>query len=379
MTRLDGPVAVLLPSVELGAYWGPVIRELDRMSGEARLLTAHGWPNWQQDPTADLVTIVGTARRISTDADAKAYGGGVMVLPVRVVVPLLRLRPAAVYTMGFSLWTVLALLLKPFLRWRVVLMWEGSSPGVDHRDSALRTRIRAVMARLADRLITSNHRSRDYLVDHLGAPGDTVDVHPLLVPSVAALTAGADRAPAIADLPAPRLLVVGRLETRKGIDPLLRALAALGDSTPWSLAVIGTGEEEPALRATAERLGVAGRVSWLGWVAYPDLGAHLAAADFLAFPTLEDTWGMVAAEAMAVGTPVICSIHAGVSEILTDGVDGVLVDPTNSTAFAARLGEVVRESDPDELGRAALRRIGSLTPAATAAALLRAASGPAEG
>ncbi len=368
-----GRVAVLLPSVELGTYWGPVLRCLDEASDGARIFTAQGWPKLEQDPVAELVTVVGRPRRLSRDTQAKAYGGGVMLLPLSVLRPLLAFRPATVAVMGFSLWTILVLALRPLLRWTVVLMWEGSSPGVDHRGSGWRTRLRRLLAGRADQLVTSNERSRRYLVDHLGVDDDRVDVHPLLVPSTDALTAGATEAPALAGLPRPVVLVVGRLEPRKGILPLLTALAPMTD-VPWSLVVIGRGEQEPELKAAADRLGLTDRVSWPGWVDYGDLGAHIRAADVLAFPTLEDTWGMVAPESMALGTPVACSVHAGASEVITDGVDGVLVDPLAPAAMAATLRRMLTTADLAAMGTAAATTAARLTPASTAGALLDAAA-----
>jgi glycosyltransferase involved in cell wall biosynthesis len=112
-----------------------------------------------------------------------------------------------------------------------------------------------------------------------------------------------------------RLLVTARrLEPRMGIDQLLRALLRVPDAY---LAVIGTGVSEQALRRLAETLGVDTRVRFLGGVSDVDLRTWYAAADVVVMPTAAyEGFGLVTAEALACGTPVVATPVGASPELL---------------------------------------------------------------
>ena len=98
-----------------------------------------------------------------------------------------------------------------------------------------------------------------------------------------------------------------------------------------------------------KELGVAGRCNFLGKVSDKDLVESYWSADAFVFPNSPQTWGLAVFEAMACGTPVVVSRGAGASEVLTDGVDGLLVDP----ARPDKIAEAVRRlaGDPSEWER----------------------------
>jgi glycosyltransferase involved in cell wall biosynthesis len=98
---------------------------------------------------------------------------------------------------------------------------------------------------------------------------------------------------------------LGRIDTaQKGLDVLIRALAALPGH---SLTVIGDGPDEAHLRRLARSFGVDGRISWHGRVEGQAKYDLLAAARVVAVPSRFETFGMVAVEALATGTPVVAS------------------------------------------------------------------------
>jgi len=103
----------------------------------------------------------------------------------------------------------------------------------------------------------------------------------------------------------PRVLYLGRLDPIKGIDRLLEAIAR----TPWQLVVAGGGA--PAyvreLRAQAERSGLNGRVSWLGEVGDAEKRRLFEEASVVVVPSHRENFGMVVAEALAHGVPVIAA------------------------------------------------------------------------
>ena len=152
-----------------------------------------------------------------------------------------------------------------------------------------------------------------------------------------------------------RILFVGRPEERKGLPVLLSAFGALVEHVPSRLTVIGA-EREDVLRYLADPetmrwIDVRGRVSG------DALQRALHEADLLCAPSLSgESFGMVLTEAFAAGTPAIASAIAGYSDVVSDGVDGVLVPPGDPQRLAEELQRTHHE--PEKLaamGEAARR------------------------
>jgi glycosyltransferase involved in cell wall biosynthesis len=110
-----------------------------------------------------------------------------------------------------------------------------------------------------------------------------------------------------------KLLYVGQMIHRKGVDVLLRALAQV---PRCELALIGSGPELSALQALAEQLGVDQRVSWMGQMHAEKIPEAITNSDVFILPSREDGWGAVVNESIMVGTPVICSDACGAAELI---------------------------------------------------------------
>jgi phosphatidylinositol alpha-mannosyltransferase len=155
--------------------------------------------------------------------------------------------------------------------------------------------------------------------------------------------------------PELRILFVGRSDERKGLPILLTAFNALVEHVPCRLTVVGTDREE-VLRYVADPellqwVDIRGRVS------RQDLWKELHRADLLCAPSLSgESFGMVLTEAFAAGTPVIASAIAGYSDVVSDGVDGLLVPPGDPQRLAEELQRVHYERERlQAMGEAARR------------------------
>ncbi|HYW09302.1 MAG TPA: glycosyltransferase family 4 protein [Longimicrobium sp.] len=151
----------------------------------------------------------------------------------------------------------------------------------------------------------------------------------------------ASLAPAALELPdGVRIGFVGRFDERKGILNLAHAWPIIAAALPGAqLVMVGKGREEE--RARAALRGAEG-VHFLGYRA--DAAAVIAALDVLAVPSHWEGFGLVAAEALAVGTPVVAADASSLPEIVRDGIEGRLVPPRDPEALAAALIELGRDA-----------------------------------
>ena len=147
------------------------------------------------------------------------------------------------------------------------------------------------------------------------------------------------------------LLFVGSFRSRvKGFDVLLEALASLR-TCQYPLLVVGDGALRPAMERRAARLGLSGRVTFLGH--RRNVRSIMRRAALLVVPSRWEGLPMVLLEAMAEGCPVVASAVGGIPEVVENGVTGWLVQPDSAPKLAAQI-EAVLES-PEELSRAASR------------------------
>lgn len=170
------------------------------------------------------------------------------------------------------------------------------------------------------------------------------------------------------DTTAPVVVAAGRYAPEKGYDRLIDAFARVAPDHPeWVLKIFGHGPLEKQLRKQVERLGLQDRVLLPGLAG--DIEAELRAASVFALSSIHEGLPMAVAEAMACGVPCVAFDCApGVREIVTDGVDGIVVPPRNVDALAAGLDRLM--GDPDlrrRYGAAARESVRKFAPDAVLA------------
>jgi UDP-glucose:(heptosyl)LPS alpha-1,3-glucosyltransferase len=155
-------------------------------------------------------------------------------------------------------------------------------------------------------------------------------------------------------LSGPVILFVANDYRKKGLGGLLLALSKLSENVV--LAVVGNTVQLSEFRTVVQELGLAARVFFLGSMI--DMTTVYRAADFLVHPTQEDTFAMVVLEAMAHGLPVVVTglPYCGISGLLTDGINALIVDrPDNLALLAAKIDSLLSsESLRHDLGSAAI-------------------------
>ncbi|WP_419729318.1 glycosyltransferase [Lichenicola sp.] len=235
---------------------------------------------------------------------------------------------------------VAAVALARTLRRPLVITARGSDVTQlpDHAGPRLMIR-RAIRA--ADALIAVSSALGQRLVE-LGA--DPARVHVLRNGvDLELFTPPADRAQARRQLglgDGPVLLSVGHLIERKGHDRVITALTLLPGSV--QLLVVGEGPLDGELRALAERLGVAGRVRFLGLLPPHALPAIYGAADLLVLASSREGWANVLLEAMACGTRVVASPIPGNPEVVRSAAAGVIADSNTPVGLAAAIAALLR-------------------------------------
>lgn len=141
-----------------------------------------------------------------------------------------------------------------------------------------------------------------------------------------------------------RILCVGSLIERKGVDLLFQALSKV--KSKYSLYLAGDGEEKVALKTLAEELKISDKVHFLGQLNRAELLKHYADSDLFVFPTREDCFALVILEAMCAGLPIICSKYAdGAYDLIEENVNGLIVDPYDAEKFAASIDALLSDKE----------------------------------
>jgi glycosyltransferase involved in cell wall biosynthesis len=195
------------------------------------------------------------------------------------------------------------------------------------------------------------------------------DIH--VIPFAAGLAIpGGEGRPALTSEGPLRLLFVGRLVQRKGVEHLVEALALVREARSAELTIVGEGEWKSTIQEAARRAGVEREVRFAGHVPERDLRGFYDACDIFVLPAVIDAkgdtegLGVVLLEALGFERPVIGSDVGGIPDIVRPGETGWLVPPADPTALAETILEIAadpeRARDVASLGRASVESRFSL-------------------
>ena len=210
-------------------------------------------------------------------------------------------------------------------------------------------------ARIADILVAATEAEKSQLIEFYGADANKIVIVPPgvdlkrfeLIPRVVARRR--------LELPFGQRLIlfVGRIEPLKGVDTLLQATSLLRAQHPEAMenvqvAIIGGNPDSPdealtALQKMHAELGLQDTVQFLGAKDQSLLPTYYAAADMVIMPSHYESFGMVALEAMAMGTPVIASQVGGLAHLVENNETGFLVPPRCTGALAERILQILSD------------------------------------
>ena len=134
------------------------------------------------------------------------------------------------------------------------------------------------------------------------------------------------------------LFAVQRLSPEKRVDIIIRAMPYVLREHPQIVLVIGgTGKSEPKLASLVQQLELEQSVRFTGYIPDADLPLYYAMCDIFVFHSTYETFGIVLAEAMATGKPIVSVNSTAISEVVSDGKTGILVSPLNSQEMADKI------------------------------------------
>ncbi len=137
-----------------------------------------------------------------------------------------------------------------------------------------------------------------------------------------------------------KILYVGSLIERKGVDLLFRALSKINN--PFDLYLAGNGDEKENLEHMADELGIKQKIHFLGQLAREELLTHYADSDLFVLPTREDCFALVILEAICSKLPIVCSKYAdGAYDMIIEGENGYVIDPYNAKEFAEKIDRLL--------------------------------------
>ena len=218
-----------------------------------------------------------------------------------------------------------------------------NTTGVCEAEPRLRIAAEGQLAKTCDRIIAATERETAELARFYDAPAARMQIIPCGVDLD--LFRPVDQASARGQLgfdPDARLLLyVGRLEPQKGIERLLAAVSHLKHLPKIKLVVIGgDGHHEPEfqrLLQLSKELDIQDKVFFAGRVEQQDLPTYYSAANLLVVPSHHESFGLVALEALACGTPVVTSDVGAMRDIIIENETGCVVSPADPPGLAEKI------------------------------------------
>jgi D-inositol-3-phosphate glycosyltransferase len=227
-----------------------------------------------------------------------------------------------------------------------------NSIGIGRNEPELRIEGEREVAGSCDRIIASTTKEQEDLINHYGASKDKITIIPcgvnldLFKPvdkEIARKELGLDHQKVI--------LFVGRIEPLKGLEQLLEALSYMEGKKPPLLIIVGGDEHSQGqvqiLQRMAKELRIQDQVTFIGSVDQEKLPSFYSAADICAIPSYYESFGMVALESLACGTPVVATNVGGMRSLIRHSRMGRMVRKNHPHNLASEISELLHQPGDD--------------------------------
>ena len=243
--------------------------------------------------------------------------------------------------------------------------------------SELRLTNEKKLAKLCDRIVVPTQKEKEYLIQYYDISYDKIRIIPCGVnldrfKRQDKISARRELALPVDD---PIILYVGRFTPIKGLDRLLKSFSYLiRPSRPRLVMVGGDGEHSPMLKqlqSKAKALHIENLLMFAGRVDQETLPVYYSAADVLAVPSYYESFGLVAIEALACGTPVVTTPVGAMEKIVQDGITGYVVTDSDPQHFAGCIEAILLKQKQNGLSPSQIRAsVSEFTWAKSASVLL---------
>ena len=238
-----------------------------------------------------------------------------------------------------------------------------NSIGIGEEEPMLRIQSEEELVKNCQQIIVSTSLGRDELIHYYGASPSRIHIIPCGVNLDLFRPIDQERARRRLNLNGEDvLLFVGRLVPIKGLDRLLMAISYLERKRPMKLLVIGGDDQNPIprenLRNLTKELGISDHVTFFGFVDHEELPWFYSVADVCVIPSFHESFGLVALESLACGTPVIATKVGVMESVIRSSHNGYVVDDNTPVLLAGKivrfLSEVSRIPKPIDVIRASV-------------------------
>jgi len=271
------------------------------------------------------------------------------LIPTTLFPELIRYNPGIVVGYAFSIPTWIAFMYTRLFRKRFI-SWSTDTLHTERYYGFLQRSSRKLIVPKANACITPSTSGAEKFISYGADPAHVKVV--VQSPDVDFFISESDRVrrrnlyhPARCCPDGFWLLYVGFLAEHKGLKQLLHAFSIVQSRIPSAhLILAGDGPLVDWIIDFASQNAMSENVHLTGYVSQADLPRLYASADLFVFPSLEDTFGVVVAEAAACGLPILSSIFAGAtSEYIRDGENGFAIDPTDEQELAKKIVHLLKK------------------------------------
>jgi D-inositol-3-phosphate glycosyltransferase len=232
--------------------------------------------------------------------------------------------------------------------------------GVGVNEPALRIMAERELVRDCHRIIAATEKGKEEMVSYYGASPEKISVIPCGVNLE--LFRHLDKEEARRNLGFNGdniILFVGRIDPLKGIDRLLMALPKLDTRRKLKLLVIGGGEdsqpEVESLQRLSRSLHIQDSVTFAGIVDQKELPLYYSAADVCVIPSYYESFGLVALESLACGTPIVATRVGGIESVVRQGQNGYMVEDNAPLRLADRIAVLLSKQEVDITSAGSIR------------------------